>query len=223
LIFDLLEEEKITKEIAECIYVGLVHDTGVFQYSCTSAKTMTIAGKIMEMGIDFSKIVDETFCAVYDPNCVEYEECTTILIDKRIPFYTEYTGKIPTEKMVKAADEYADYVNEVLYQLDLERRKKDFDAFFLANSADGISLYCQCGILSAEELMDYRDYYLVAFYKSQYSFEGLIIHRASARGKVITVRVPKHFIGKLVGTKGKNISKISKSIGTKHIIAKPLI
>lgn len=61
LIFGLLDEQKITKQIAECIYVGMVHDTGVFQYSCTSAKTMEIAGKLMEMGIDFSKIVDETF------------------------------------------------------------------------------------------------------------------------------------------------------------------
>lgn len=61
LIFELLDESKITKEIAECIYVGMVHDTGVFQYSCTSAKTMEAAGKLMEMGIDFSKIVDETF------------------------------------------------------------------------------------------------------------------------------------------------------------------
>lgn len=61
LVFELLEEEKITKEIAECIYVGIVHDTGVFQYSCTSAKTMEIAGKLMEMGIDFTSIVDKTF------------------------------------------------------------------------------------------------------------------------------------------------------------------
>lgn len=61
LIFGLLEEEKITKEIAECIYVGMVHDTGVFQYSSTTARTMNIAGKLMEKGIDFTKIVDETF------------------------------------------------------------------------------------------------------------------------------------------------------------------
>lgn len=61
LIFELLEEERITREIAECIYVGMVHDTGVFQYSCTSAKTMNIAGKLMEKGINFTKIVDDTF------------------------------------------------------------------------------------------------------------------------------------------------------------------
>ena len=61
LVFELLEEEKITREIAECIYVGMVHDTGVFQYSCTSRRTMDIAGALMEKGIDFSKIVDDTF------------------------------------------------------------------------------------------------------------------------------------------------------------------
>lgn len=61
LVFELMEEERITKEIAECIYVGLVHDTGVFQYSCTSAKTMNIAGRLMEKGINFPEIVDKTY------------------------------------------------------------------------------------------------------------------------------------------------------------------
>lgn len=61
LVFTLIGEENITKEIAECIYVGIVHDTGVFQYSCTSAKTMAVAGILMEKGIDYSKIVDKTF------------------------------------------------------------------------------------------------------------------------------------------------------------------
>lgn len=61
LVFELLDREKITKEVAECIYVGLVHDTGVFQYSCTSAKTMNIAGWLMETGINFTKIIDDTF------------------------------------------------------------------------------------------------------------------------------------------------------------------
>ena len=61
LVFELLPKERITIQIAECIYTGMVHDTGVFQYSCTSAKTMAIAGKLMEMGIDFTSIVDKTF------------------------------------------------------------------------------------------------------------------------------------------------------------------
>ncbi len=61
LVYELMEKERITRQIAECLYTGMVHDTGVFQYSCTSAKTMNIAGQLMEMGIDYPKIVDETF------------------------------------------------------------------------------------------------------------------------------------------------------------------
>lgn len=61
LVFELIDKSKLTKEIAECLYTGMVHDTGVFQYSCTSAKTMNIGGILMESGIDYSKIVDETF------------------------------------------------------------------------------------------------------------------------------------------------------------------
>ena len=41
--------------------MGIVHDTGVFQYSCTSPRTMRIAASLMEKGIPFSRIVDSTY------------------------------------------------------------------------------------------------------------------------------------------------------------------
>ena len=61
LIFDLLELEKISKNVAECLYTGMVHDTGVFRYSCTHPSTMRAAAALMEKGIDFSRIIAETF------------------------------------------------------------------------------------------------------------------------------------------------------------------
>ncbi len=61
LVYELLPKECITKEIAECLYTGIIHDTGVFQYSCTSPKTMQIAGDLMARGIDYPTIVDKTF------------------------------------------------------------------------------------------------------------------------------------------------------------------
>ncbi len=61
LIYHVMEEEKITKEIAEALYMGIAHDTGVFQYSCTSPDTMEIAAKLMRRGIDHNYIVDTTF------------------------------------------------------------------------------------------------------------------------------------------------------------------
>ena len=61
LIYNLIPEEALDDDIARAIYIGIIHDTGVFQYSCTSAKTMEIAGVLMETGIDYPKIVDDTF------------------------------------------------------------------------------------------------------------------------------------------------------------------
>ncbi|MDO5382428.1 MAG: bifunctional oligoribonuclease/PAP phosphatase NrnA [Eubacteriales bacterium] len=61
VLYETFDEDKIDKNIAECIYTGIIHDTGVFKYSCTSLKTMTIAGKMMAMGIDYSDIIDNSF------------------------------------------------------------------------------------------------------------------------------------------------------------------
>ncbi len=71
LIFDLLPKERITKQIAECIYTGILNDTGMFQYSCTSSKTMRSAGFLMDLGIDFSEIADKTFVQkTYEQNLI---------------------------------------------------------------------------------------------------------------------------------------------------------
>lgn len=61
LVYNLLDKEKITTEIAECLYLGIVHDTGVFQYSCTSPETMEIAADLMRKGIRSNEIIDKTF------------------------------------------------------------------------------------------------------------------------------------------------------------------
>lgn len=61
VLYHLLKPELISKEVAECLYTGIIHDTGVFKYSCTSKETMAIAGELMEKGIDYSYIIDNSF------------------------------------------------------------------------------------------------------------------------------------------------------------------
>jgi phosphoesterase RecJ-like protein len=76
-----MEQERIDKAVAECLYTGIVHDTGVFQYSCTSSKTMNIAGVLMDKGINYSQIIDETFHAkTYNQNRI----LGKALIDSRL-------------------------------------------------------------------------------------------------------------------------------------------
>ena len=61
LIALLIGKERIDRDIAEALYMGLAHDTGMFQYSNTSSRSMMVGGWLMDTGIDFSKIVDDTF------------------------------------------------------------------------------------------------------------------------------------------------------------------
>lgn len=61
LVYNLLDKDKITKEIAEALYLGIVHDTGVFQYSCASPSTFMAAAELLKTGIDASNLIRETF------------------------------------------------------------------------------------------------------------------------------------------------------------------
>ena len=61
LIYDILDEDKIGKNIAEALYMGIAHDTGIFRYSCTSPETMEAAAQLMRKGVDTAKITDRTY------------------------------------------------------------------------------------------------------------------------------------------------------------------
>ncbi len=61
VLYDLLVDTRITKEIAKSLYIGIVHDTGIFRHSSTSGKTMEIAASLIRKGINFTKLIDETF------------------------------------------------------------------------------------------------------------------------------------------------------------------
>lgn len=60
-IFTLLSEDKIGKECAESLYLGIVHDTGVFKFSNTTRQTMEIAGILIEKGARSTLVIDGTF------------------------------------------------------------------------------------------------------------------------------------------------------------------
>ncbi|MDO4293953.1 MAG: bifunctional oligoribonuclease/PAP phosphatase NrnA [Eubacteriales bacterium] len=61
LVYELMDEELIDKDIAQAIYIGIIHDTGVFQYSNTTPHTMEIGARLIRYGFDFSRLIDETF------------------------------------------------------------------------------------------------------------------------------------------------------------------
>lgn len=61
VLFGLCDETKIPEATAVAWYLGIVHDTGVFKHSNTTEQTMCVAGKLISLGAEPSKIIDETF------------------------------------------------------------------------------------------------------------------------------------------------------------------
>lgn len=61
LIYDVIDREDLDEDIAKAIYIGMIHDTGIFQYSNTSPKTLQIAADLISFGFNFTQIIDETF------------------------------------------------------------------------------------------------------------------------------------------------------------------
>ncbi len=61
VLFYLMGEERIDRDIAIALYTGIIHDSGVFQYKNTRAETLKAAAFLIEKGIPFSDIIEKSF------------------------------------------------------------------------------------------------------------------------------------------------------------------
>ena len=61
VLCSMMEMDKISTACASALYTGIAHDTGVFQYSCTSPATMRMAADLMEKDIPYTFLVSHTF------------------------------------------------------------------------------------------------------------------------------------------------------------------
>ncbi|MCR5748021.1 MAG: bifunctional oligoribonuclease/PAP phosphatase NrnA [Lachnospiraceae bacterium] len=87
LIYDLIGERDLNDDIAICIFTGIICDTGVFQYSCTSPKTMEIGAKLMTYNFDHTKVITEAFYEkTYKQNLLLGRALleSILLMDKRV-------------------------------------------------------------------------------------------------------------------------------------------
>lgn len=105
LVYELVEEKMLDADIATALYIGIVHDTGVFRYSCTSPKTMQAAAKLIGMGIDFPRLIEETFFektyvqnqimgrALLESMLIMDGKCIVSHIDKKTMDFYQVTSK----------------------------------------------------------------------------------------------------------------------------------
>ena len=104
LIYEFIESlgelDKLDKVIGECIYCGVMTDTGSFRYPSTTSKTHQIIANLLDLGVENSKIHQE----VYD-NSSEHR--------------LRLLGYALTEKMVVLTNHNAAYIS--LSQEELKR------------------------------------------------------------------------------------------------------
>jgi phosphoesterase RecJ-like protein len=53
----------LDKGSAECLYTGIVTDTGSFKYSATSSRTHEVAGRLLELGVESQEVQNSIFDA----------------------------------------------------------------------------------------------------------------------------------------------------------------
>ncbi|MCR4586425.1 MAG: bifunctional oligoribonuclease/PAP phosphatase NrnA [Lachnospiraceae bacterium] len=61
VIYKMMKEEYIDRDIAYLLCMGIAHDTGGFHFSNTTAETHRIAARLLEYGFDYAGMMDETF------------------------------------------------------------------------------------------------------------------------------------------------------------------
>jgi len=84
---DLFDERKIIdKNIAECLYAGIMADTGSFKFSSTSSKVHRIVADLIDRGADISKIHK----LIYDNNSINKLKLLGFSISKRLIFLDKY-------------------------------------------------------------------------------------------------------------------------------------
>lgn len=60
VLYELMKDG-MDANLAKTLYIGIIHDTGVFQYSNTSPRTLEIGAKLISYGFNFPRLIEETF------------------------------------------------------------------------------------------------------------------------------------------------------------------
>lgn len=70
LVYDLLEllRVPISPEIAECLYTGILSDTGGFRYANTSSRTLRVAARLVERGARASRVAEALYATKTGPS-----------------------------------------------------------------------------------------------------------------------------------------------------------
>jgi bifunctional oligoribonuclease and PAP phosphatase NrnA len=119
LIVDSGNDSSITEEIAECLYTGVMTDTGSFRFPSTTASVHSMVARLKETGLQHSRIHEE----IYD-NFLEnrFRFVGNVLLNRMEIFYEYNTAliAIPQSDLIKYNIKTGDTEGLVNYPLGIQ-------------------------------------------------------------------------------------------------------
>ncbi len=76
----------IDKQVAECIYTGILTDTGCFSFNSSNRQTFDVAGRLLDLGIEKDKIYDR----IYDNFSFERMKLFGYCLHEKMVYLPEY-------------------------------------------------------------------------------------------------------------------------------------
>lgn len=114
-------KEYIDVDIAKAIYTGIVHDTGVFQYSCMKKATFAVVGELVEYGFDSQKIINDTF---YEKTYVQNQILGRALLESILFMDGKCIASCVDRRMMEfygaKTSDFEGIVNQLLLTKDVE-------------------------------------------------------------------------------------------------------
>lgn len=121
VLYDVMDKKYIDNNVAMCIYTGIIHDTGVLQYSNTSKRTLEIIGELTEFEFEASKIIDDTF---YTKTYMQNQLLGRVLTESILILDGKIIAGCVTKKMMNFYDakptDLEGIVNQLLYTKGVE-------------------------------------------------------------------------------------------------------
>ena len=94
LLFEILDglsfTSMINKDVAECIYAGIMTDTGSFKYSSTTSKTHKVISELIDAGAENSKVHD----LIYDNYSEDRTKLLGYCLNDKLQIFPELNSAI---------------------------------------------------------------------------------------------------------------------------------
>ncbi len=122
LIKELDEESHMDEAIANCLYAGLMTDTGGFRHSNTTQKEFLIASELVGFGADPSNVSKQ----IYDNNSVERLRLVGFVLNEKLKTLPEYNTAYITlsqDELKKYGSQTGDTEGLVNYGLSVKGMK----------------------------------------------------------------------------------------------------